>query len=441
MANSNKSIVITPNTGSTTADPKIVFSGADASTAAQNITMTVYPANNGTLSIDGSAGQLFSVSNSLTGTLFSVNDISGVPSIEVLDTGVVKLAQYNGVVYIGTGVNAGGGTSPLVVGNTGSNYSTVLVGDQMTVANNTGMYLRTTGVGMLSVGAGGALAFGKAGGTTEWARFDANGNFIIGNTSANGNKFYVQSAYTDAYDGATQSSLSAFTVKGTVSQFHNATGSTSRITRGNIIDFTVQDTNGADGAYFGAIGANTGTAGAAAFVWGRRTGVSAWSETMRIDSSGNLMIGQSTSGLSNSNSYFYSPTSFWGGYNHVSGLSTGTAYLYFSYAGTSIGAVVRNTNTTVSYNTSSDVRLKKNIVPALSATEKVKALQVRSFDWIADDNHVDHGFVAQELQTVEPLAVTEGEIWAIDPSKLVATLTKALQEALARIEALEAKLA
>ena len=102
MANINKGLVITPNIGASTNNPNIVFSGADANTTAQNITLTAYPTNNGTLSFDGSAGQLFSITNSLTGTLFSFNDVSGIPSIEVLDTGVVKLAQYSGSVGIGT---------------------------------------------------------------------------------------------------------------------------------------------------------------------------------------------------------------------------------------------------------------------------------------------------------------------------------------------------
>jgi hypothetical protein len=99
MAHSDKNIVITPSIGSTTADPRIVFSAASESLGPQNITMKAYPTNNGTLSIEGSAGQLFSVTNSMTGTIFSVNDVSGIPSIEVLDTGDIKLAQYGGEVY------------------------------------------------------------------------------------------------------------------------------------------------------------------------------------------------------------------------------------------------------------------------------------------------------------------------------------------------------
>ena len=106
MALTDKNILITPNIGAAS-DPKLVFSGADASTAAQNITLTVYPTNGGTLSFDGSAGQLFSVTNSMTGTIFSANDVSGIPSIEVLDTGLVKIAQYSGNVILGSATDTG----------------------------------------------------------------------------------------------------------------------------------------------------------------------------------------------------------------------------------------------------------------------------------------------------------------------------------------------
>ena len=86
MANSDKNIVITPNISSTTDYAKIVFSGADSSTSAQNITLRAYPTNGGTLSFEGSAGQLMSIANTMSGTIFSANDVSGIPSIEVLDT-------------------------------------------------------------------------------------------------------------------------------------------------------------------------------------------------------------------------------------------------------------------------------------------------------------------------------------------------------------------
>jgi hypothetical protein len=112
MAHSDKNIVITPARSNSATDPGIVFSGADASLGPQNITLKVYPTNSGTLSFEGSAGQLFSITNTMTGTIFSVNDVSGVPSIEVLDTGLIRLGQYSGFVAFGNSpaVTAAGST-------------------------------------------------------------------------------------------------------------------------------------------------------------------------------------------------------------------------------------------------------------------------------------------------------------------------------------------
>ena len=107
MADSDKNIVITPNISSSSDNPKIVFSGADAATAAQDITLYTYPTSNGTLSFEGSAGQLFSITNDLTGTIFSVNDVSGIPSIEVDADGTIRLAEFGGNVLLGTATDDG----------------------------------------------------------------------------------------------------------------------------------------------------------------------------------------------------------------------------------------------------------------------------------------------------------------------------------------------
>jgi hypothetical protein len=95
MANSDKNILITPATN-TNGDPTIVYT---PNTAANAITQRL--TNSGAISFEGSAGQLFSINNSLTGTLFSVNDISGIPSIDVADTGLVRIAPFNGTLAVG----------------------------------------------------------------------------------------------------------------------------------------------------------------------------------------------------------------------------------------------------------------------------------------------------------------------------------------------------
>lgn len=100
----DKNIIITPNKGQV-GDPQIVFSGADSVTSAQNITLKIIPDDNGTLLFEGSGGVLFKIKNLLTGTIFSVNDISGIPSIEVLDTGQIKLGEFGGNVLLGTGTD------------------------------------------------------------------------------------------------------------------------------------------------------------------------------------------------------------------------------------------------------------------------------------------------------------------------------------------------
>lgn len=144
MANSDKNIVITPNIGSTTADPQIVFSGADATLGPQNITLNAYATSNGTLSFEGSAGQLFSITNSLSGTIFSVNDVSGIPSIEVLDTGLIKLAEFSGFVTYGVSpaVTAAGSTQAAATSLTKS------INNVTTVPANSGVMLPAAVAGM-----------------------------------------------------------------------------------------------------------------------------------------------------------------------------------------------------------------------------------------------------------------------------------------------------
>jgi len=137
MANSYKNIIITPNIGSSTDDPKIVFSGANTTTNT-DITVRMYPTSNGTMSFEGSAGQLMSITNSLSGTIYSVNDVSGIPSIEVLDTGLVKLAQYSGNVVLGG--SASDGTSKLQVFGS-ANVTSFRIQSYGEVVNTSGIWV------------------------------------------------------------------------------------------------------------------------------------------------------------------------------------------------------------------------------------------------------------------------------------------------------------
>ena len=97
MANSDKNILITPNVSAATGTyPTIKFTGSG------NTPITLSVLDDNSLSFTGSAGQLFSITNSLSGTIFSVNDVSGIPQIDVFDTGLLRLVPYGGNVAIGT---------------------------------------------------------------------------------------------------------------------------------------------------------------------------------------------------------------------------------------------------------------------------------------------------------------------------------------------------
>jgi hypothetical protein len=67
-----------------------------------NNTITVSMLGSDTLSFSGDSGQLFSITDSQSGTIFAVNDISGVPSIEVDDDGTIRFAETFGNILIGT---------------------------------------------------------------------------------------------------------------------------------------------------------------------------------------------------------------------------------------------------------------------------------------------------------------------------------------------------
>ena len=80
---------------------------AAGNSTGQHITQRPYELNNGTLSWEGSAGQLFSITNNLTtGSIFSVNDVSGIPSIDVDANGTVSIAPFGSTEYVGIGTTA-----------------------------------------------------------------------------------------------------------------------------------------------------------------------------------------------------------------------------------------------------------------------------------------------------------------------------------------------
>ena len=193
-------------------------------------------------------------------------------------------------------------------------------------------------------------------------------------------------------------------------------------------------------------------------------------QRMRIDSSGNVGIG--TTSPAYTLDVAFAGSGGWGSrWQNTSGGSAQQTSIRFFRNGSSVG-FISTTNTATQYVTSSDYRLKENAVDISDGITRVKQLQPKRFNFIDDSVTVD-GFMAHEVQSIVPEAisgekdemrdeeyevtpavldddgnvVTEAvmgtrsvpEYQGIDQSKLVPLLTAALQEAIEKIEDLEAR--
>ena len=183
------------------------------------------------------------------------------------------------------------------------------------------------------------------------------------------------------------------------------------------------------------------------FHTGQADGDFSQNERMRIDSSGNLLVGQtSTANYETAAGHHFRPNGFVthtrdsGTIMVMNRLTNDGPTIDFRRDNTTVGTI-SVTSSATAYNTSSDERLKENIQDAEDAGSKIDAIQVRQFDWKSDGSHQDYGVIAQELLEVAPEAVTEGEteddMMSVDYSKLVPTLIKEIQTLRNRVAQLE----
>jgi hypothetical protein len=173
-------------------------------------------------------------------------------------------------------------------------------------------------------------------------------------------------------------------------------------------------------------------------------------ERMRITSGGFVLIGTDTT---DGNGLSIKPGASAGSTTQLNfdrvGSSTVGYPIVFQNNCSDVGFISHN-NTSTAYSTSSDYRLKENVVEVTDGITRLLQLKPSRFNFIADPDKTVDGFLAHEAQAVVPECVTgtKDEVDAdgnpvyqgIDQSKLVPLLTAALQEAIQKIEDLEGRL-
>jgi hypothetical protein len=301
---------------------------------------------------------------------------------------------------------------------------------------------------------------GTAGATitfTQAMTLDASGNLGIGSTTPSAfGKLAVGAGGTP-----TTAYLSVLSTAGTYgagfeSTIYLGAARTDILNNSEVAGYRLKTaTTGAGGAYLAFESGSSAT--------GANAPPATYTERMRINSSGSLLVNATGTA-----SYFDGRINSYGdgsvpaaclkgdgggGQFVMSILNTagsGTRNLLQFVVGstTTVGLISSNgTNTT--YGTSSDYRLKENIAPMTGALATVSALKPVTYTW-KSTGEASQGFIAHELQEICPDAVygekdavnEDGTIKAqgIDTSFLVATLTAAIQELKAEVDALKAQL-
>jgi hypothetical protein len=120
--------------------------------------------------------------------------------------------------------------------------------------------------------------------------------------------------------------------------------------------------------------------------------------------------------------------------------------IQFSYGtnGTDVGSIAHD-GAGVTYNTTSDRRLKDNIEPISDATNKLMNMNPVTHTWIdSPDEPQVHGFIAQEMQEVIPEAVSgdaeSDEMMSMDYGRITPVIVAALQDALNEIKELKTRI-
>jgi len=166
-----------------------------------------------------------------------------------------------------------------------------------------------------------------------------------------------------------------------------------------------------------------------------------------LHASGKLLLGV-TSAIASSGALLHINAGSSGSIMSETSLTSQVFHVHFRNGNGGVGGI-ETSGTSTAYATSSDYRLKENVVTDWDATTRLKQLKPSRFNFKADKDTTVDGFLAHEVSSIVPEAITgekdavdkdgNPEYQGIDQSKLVPLLVKTIQELEARIATLESK--
>ena len=394
---------------------------------------------------DGAA--ITSTSNNSYGFGFITNGLSytaGTSGSHQFYTANAERMRIDSSGNVGIGTTSP--TVPLqVIGSVGG-YAAYIGGStyQLRVYTDTAQVQLNTGGGEVIqfLPASNALTFATNG--SERARIDSSGNLLVGITTPYSGTVSNITATT----GVDIGSSSTATSKQLQFIRNGSTGTAGSIyaTAGSFTNYCGMD----------LVIENVGGGSQAGYLKFNTTNNATVAERMRISSAGSVYV-NTTSALSPDNAYLSvagsssvpcitvlggaGPWAIKVGTTDTS--STRYMIGICNNSGATLGGITTN-GTVITYGGTSDYRLKENVQPLSDALEKISQLKPVTYTW-KSTGAAGNGFIAHELAEVFPDAVAgekdaleeNGSIKAqmIDPSKLVATLTAAIQEQQALITA------
>lgn len=387
---------------------------------------------------------------------------SGVGTSIQLAAGRTTSTNYSnnngGILTVGGGSNTSAGSLTFNGGTSNSNATPggniILTGGQALQAAAGGNVTITGGYSSLSSGGivtvrGGASSTGNGSDVVLWggnkyttgsfvdgkiifknttlgdfAQFDGSGNFMVGTATP----------YAVAGGGTTRTtvalSANARTQLAVSNQDAGSSASAAVVLGSYGADWIIEN------------GSTAKNSNALTFAYST-------AERMRLDATGNLLVGMTLTGLQNANGWDFNRNAQ--AYcNHASGTGSGTGYFLFGYNAAAIGQIYQSGTTAVVYSTTSDYRLKTVIGPVVDAGTRIDALEPVEYEWKTDGSRT-RGFLAHQFQEVYMGSVSgkkddvdedgkpKYQAMQASSSEVIADLVAELQSLRKRITALETK--